>query len=348
MFRSTVAMPLLAPEDGAAGAGGEGADAGDPGYEPGLDDGTDDPALGEAGDDAAERHAGSEGEGEDDDVDLVAGRDDDDDDDTRPLDEKTFRKLLKDNRRLKRKVAKNVAVNARLKGVDLDGLMHAASQYQALQQRLQNNARLRRLLIEGRDDADDEDGGTPATTRRPAVPQQDEPFNEQVPWNTADESGKYFLEQARTVHQLRGQLRTMLADHQRALKRIDSLEGGVQRDRQSAIESRWAAGIDAAAKQIKDPNIRDLFLDSVKGSYHYARMNGKTLDPNATIKHYLKKAGVNPTTQRIAAGAAAQRMAQRNQSLPRHQAGGPGAPTPARATKERTVADVSRRIRQIG
>lgn len=344
MFRNPVAMPLLGPEDGAAGGAADGADAGDPGYQPGLEaDGDIDGATGDDGGDPDGADAGAGGDDDEDDVDLLAGGDDDDLDPNQPIDEKKFRKVVRELRRAKRRIAKQLPLTQRLRGVDVDRVIANARQYEALEQRLRSNPRLLQQLMHGAE-GDDDTGGQPASRRAPSQTdpewlQDDDKF----PFDVTTPSGKFFAQQMRSMYTANA---TVQSDLRRALKRIETLEGGIQQERTQQVRSKWVEGMEAAARQIKDPNLRDMFKDAVRGAFHYAQSNGQRLDPNKVIGHYLKKAGVNPTTQRIAAGAARQRMAQSNQQLPRHQAGG-GVATPARSGKER-LADVHKRLRQIG
>lgn len=336
MFRTPIATPLLAPEDGAMSGSADDGAAGD-GYEPGLESGADPDPAGDEGGDPEGLDAGAGGDGEEDDVDLIVGRDEDDDDQTKPIEER-HRKTLRDKRRLQRKLAKLSPLSQRLKGVDLDRALANASRYEALEARLAGNRKLWRQLTEEPEGAEDEGETAPAARRGT---RDEEPFDEsKLPWDTETASGKYFVGMVK-------QQRTLQTDLQRAMKRIDQLEGGITQERQAQVQTKWVEGMKAASKQIKDPKVRTMFEDAVKGAFHVAQFQRRQVDPNTVIKHYLNLAGVSPTTKAIAAGAAKQRMAQGNQQLPRHQAGGPGASTPARSGKERP-ADVHRRIRAIG
>ena len=87
-----------------------------------------------------------------------------------------------------------------------------------------------------------------------------------------------------------------------------------------------------------------MFTDLVKSAYQ----RSPNVDPQVVINHYLKQLGINPTQAAMARGAAQQRLAQKNNERPRHQAGGPGSATPANGGKRpRTLAEVHRKIRTL-
>lgn len=319
----------VAPAGGGAspapGAADGGADAGD------LDGGTDDGAdLGTNADDANAADA--------DDLEslLVEDEDEDQPGQTRTAEDR-IKALNAKNRKLRRRLAKHSGTLQRLNGVDLDDLVTRARSYDALQQSAASNPRLRALLNGG--DADDADDRAPGR-RSPARRDDDPDFDEKtLPFDpNANEANRYFANLARQNH-----------DMQRTLKQLTRrLDGVQQQDTQRSEASQrreWGTVVKEAGAQITHAGQRKLFQDAVVGAFNNPNVRAK-YTPQQIVSYYLKELGVQPRQAARANAAAAQRVAVKNQSLPRHPAQG-GSPASARNPRER-LADVHRRIRQVG
>jgi hypothetical protein len=350
LFKRFIAMPYLGPEDGAMSGGADDA--------PFSGGAQDFESAGEGADDAMAQDGGGDDpageQGRDEDVaDLLAG--DDDDDDTQSLShEDRLRKVAKTNRRLKRQLAKLLPFrDLQKQGIDVSAVLQNARQFQAFQQRVQSDPRLRKAMLAamaGDDDGGGESqsgGGRQAPTRfgRPAISDFDPA---KAPWDTESESGKHFVGEAQLIRSI-GKYVASLEDTFEA--RLRQLEGGIQsRDQREQHQQRqsyqkeWLSAADAAAKKITNPGVRTLFSDAMKLAM--TNPEARQIGVQRVAAHYLKQLGVNPTQARIAAAAAQGRTAHNNGRLPRNMAGGNGTPTPARGKAER-VSDVHKRLRQL-
>jgi len=157
-------------------------------------------------------------------------------------------------------------------------------------------------------------------------------------WDTESESGKFFVKMAKKLRDTTRELKNTRG-------KLEQFEGGQRNKEVAAVQKQWLDAIDAGAKKITDPDVRDVYSDLMKAAYKEAR--GR-LNPAELSVKILKKLKVNPTQARMVAGAQQQRMAQTNQQRPRHQAGGTGSTaTPARGKRE-SLADVHKRLRSAG
>jgi len=347
LFRRFIATPCLAPEDGAMSGGADPGGAGDGGTEPQYDA---DVATGDAdAGDAEGIDAGAGARDEDEDLDLLVT--DDDPADGRTLEER-FEALRKANNKLKRRNLKHRTIAERLKGVDLDSVLEGAKQFTALQQRVRGNPKLLAQIMgmAATEEGGEDDGEQPSArstgrgngrSREPVID-----FDAaKIPFRAEEnETNEFFHDEIRRNRTVEAYVREHHAIVGRLEKRIEQLEGGIHQDRETRVAETWKGALDSALRLIKDPDDKVLFQDIIAAAYKQA----PRANPNAIIDHYKKLKAFKPyfaqQRARIATAADAQRMAQRNAQLPRHQAGGPGAPSPAKSRKE-TITDVTRRIR---
>lgn len=334
-------MPYLAPEKGEGGASAE--DQYDDDDLTGADDGAS--GADDDGDAGGAHAAGREGrsadDGDDDDDALLADGEDDDADD-RPIEDryKAVRAALrKSKRRLIKSLAfTRVAKDHGLTPKQLVDVIGKARNFDALAESVGGDLdRLTRALARATDEDDDGKGRAPA--KRTTASDEDEEFDEtKLPWSRDDANGKYLAKMARQLFESGKTLK-------QAIARVAALEGGIVQDRTSRTQQVWVQARDAAARKIADPDTRDVFNNLVAAGYERAMRNPQDrTTPQQVIDWCLKKLKVNPTTARIASGAAQQRIAESNAQRPRGQVGG----TPAGAKprpKEKTVAEVSKRLR---
>lgn len=348
LFKRFIAMPLLGPEDGAMSGGAD-----DTQFDAGAQDfGSEGEAVdGAMADDTGGDESTGDAGRDEDDADLLAG--DDDDDSPSLSHEERLRKIAKTNRRLKRQLAKYLPFrDLRQQGIDPSTVLQNARQFQALQQRIQSDPRLRKAIAQamgGDDDGDSGDSRQPAGGRqstRFGRPQVSDFDPTKAPWDTESESGRFFVGEAKLLRDI-GKYVTSLEDTVEA--RLARLEGGIQsRDQreqhqqQQSFQRNWLSAVDAAAKKITNPGVRDLFTDNLKLAM--SNPQAQKLGVQKVVAHYLKRLGVNPTQARIAQAAAQGRTAHNNGRLPRNMAGGNGTPTPARGQRER-LSDVHKRLR---
>jgi len=284
------------------------------------------------------------------------GADDDDlDDDDLDLDEdqpitpERFKKVTAKLKKLSRRDRRFAPIRQRLKdladrdGVSLDDLVLTQREYARLQSQIAANPKMRALFSS---DGDDE----PAETRRPkAKVEPTDVFDEKtLPFDPNEtDANRYFANLAKDNHELKQTV-------QRLVARVEAMDGRDVARTEASEKSQWKSAIDAAAAQLDDEFTRTLFKDAMVGAYQSRREHHRS--PQEIIAHYLKgkvskkqadsaTAAATAATRRPGApGAAAQRIAEHNRTLPRTVAP-PGTPAPARTSKER-VADVNRRIRQ--
>lgn len=331
LFGATV---LLAPADGAADAGG-GPAGGGANDAPGADDGADAGDLGDGQDDGSD-DTGDDADGgdagrEDDLEDLLADNDEDDEQQGTRTDQDRIKKLAAKNRKLRRQIARRLPTLQRLKDVDVDGLMHKARNYDAIEEAARRNPRLRALL-NGGDDAEDEDDRPARRSRKT----EDADFDEaKLPFDAnKDPVHRYFANLAKQNHELQRQFSQLT-------KRIDGYEKqGQQRDETSS-RAQWGDAVRAAGEQIGDKKIAKLVQDAMRGAFNTPGIRQR-YSPQQVLNHYLKEYGVNPGQARRAADAAKQRIAERNKRLPNHAERG-GQPAGARPKKE-SLADVRKRL----
>lgn len=329
---------LLEDAPDALGAGGD----------PALDDAGDSGALSEDVGDGDER-----GEGDADDADqaledlLVDG-----DDDEKPGQtlEDTHKALKAKNRQIKRQLAKRLGTLKRVEGLDLDQLIARARQADQFEEQLKRNPRLRRAIY-----GDDEESA-PARGRDAAraktSPADDDAFDEsKLPFDPNEsEANRYVANLAKELHEQK-RVNRQLA------QRLDQVDGRDTARTEATEKGAWRSAIDASASHIADPGVRTVFKDAVTAAFRDRKEHG--LSAQQIVAHYLKVLNVTPAqatkAQRAADGAkpaagsptsaaARQRIAERNQTLPRTVAPS-GTPTTARTGRER-LADVHRRVRQ--
>jgi hypothetical protein len=227
--------------------------------------------------------------------------------------------------------------------VPIADLIAGHRQSREFNEALQRNPELARLLRGGPAPAE---GGGRAATRAPAPAAATE-FNEaDFPYDTSTPEGRYFFEQMKASHAT-GQ-------------RVQLLEGLVQRlvahisggERQT-VEKAWQSETEAAAKTLPEKirvgktvlHVREMFADTVYGALQHARNTGMRVTPELVkrvISHYRSEMAqggpANP-------GAAQQRIAENNKTLPR--AGQLGGGTPASPRGRETVQQVSARLRRL-
>lgn len=333
LFQQFTNTPVLfAAADAGSGGGGAEDDPVDTGDTVEATEGE-----GDAGDDAGDAD-GQGAQDEDDDESLIFGKDDDPATDTSRTADERLAALAKAHNKLKRRFGKSWPILKTLKaeGIterELSSLFVKARNFDALADSVGGDlGKLTRAL------AQDDDPKPKGKGKAAADEDDEDDFDEgKLPWKIENAADKYFARMARDLHESRKTSKALAS-------RIASLEGGLQQDRTLQVQTRWTSARDAAAQHIKNPKQRVMFNDLVNAGFQHAMQNPrKGIQPEHVISHYLKLLEVNPVQAKIAQGAAAQRIAQANATRPKYQAG--GSPAGARATKDKTLSDVHRRIR---
>lgn len=154
-----------------------------------------------------------------------------------------------------------------------------------------------------------------------------DPFADEtkVPWDTASESGRAFLELFRRGAKENHELK-------QTLRRLERSLGDVtQRETHRTLaqhEDLWRSAVRAAAAQIPEPS-RQAFADAVRGVFEVAKRDRTLgrLNVQQIIKGYLTPFQKAAKGQQRTNAAGQQRRAEGNRTLPRP--GGPGRTTVA-------------------
>lgn len=214
--------------------------------------------------------------------------------------------------------------------VDVTDLLRRAREFDSLDAMLRANPKLREFT----------QPAAAADAREPAAPAFD-PAS--LPFETDSVEGQFFLKQAQTIHEQQQELRRLAA-------RLDARDGQDVQRTIAQHESDWKSQTLAAANQIEDQGVRNIFVKAIYGQFYAAKQQGRLgkLNVKELITAELAGLKVGPETKKRAAAAAAQSIVQRNASLPKPATGGAPAAArrPAPAATTETAADVSRRLRQ--
>lgn len=336
-----------------------------PGTDPAIDDaGAGDPPAEDVTDDGsgagADLPPAGNDTGDDEELeDLIApGRGDDED--LGQITPERFKAVLKQNKKLTRKLTKALPQLTRLKGMDLDDLILRARRGDDLAATVANNPRLRALLNGGEDDPPAHSGKPAKGKPAPAAAggDDDEEFDEsKLPFDpNENDANRYFADLAKSNHELKRQLKQLVG-------KDTAREQQQAQARAAAERTEWKTAIDAAAETLTSPREKKLFRDALAGAYMSRGEHGKTV--RQIIAHYLEDNATAADARKANAAAAAattgkpgtpnaavaqaatrERIANNNNNLPRTVAPG-GNPAPARQGRE-TLSDVAKRIRNLG
>lgn len=287
-----------------------------------------------------------------------ASGDEDDDDSDLELDptdnspaEERVKKLAAALKRAKGKLRKARTSASRVQGIDLDDLTYKARSYERLEQQLRANPRLRALV----DGDEGTDTGPSATTRRPsrpAAPPAGEWDPSSLPYDPEqDDVNRHMARRDRDLHDVQ---RTV-AEMAPMVERIAAIEERLgivfqqERNRSEAAEKgAWKAATDHALRFIPNPADQETFKELVVRDFLLAKQGGRRLDPRKAIERifdaFKKQGRVRAIQRRPGEGAAAQRMAEGNRSLPRPGAMVGGSAAPARDKSKERISDVHTRF----
>lgn len=316
------------PEPAAAAADEKSADAAD-------DESSDDDATARA---SADADADADDVDEDvDPLDLLTTRDEPDEQTPQRTIEDRYKALSKRSRKLEKSLKKSLPIQQALReaGVDLRTLMASHARLTAYEASLQNNPRLRALLEGNADDAGTDD-------RRPAAREEAVEY----PFDVNDPVGRFMQDfhqgTTKTNREILERLERMERTANDRLGRIENTT--VAQQRSSTMQS-WKTAADAAAGKLDKP-VQKLFRDAVLAAAH-GYLNGQhKLSPQQVIDHYLADFKVSDKQKRRASDAAAQKTAERNQTLPRRPAQGSGSPASPAARKVPRLEDFNRNLQR--
>lgn len=259
------------------------------------------------------------------DVDVDDDADDDDYSDVPFKDDPRFKAMAKKLAKQRRQLTRMRPVYGRAKDLNLDDLILGHRSAQQLQDALSRNPKLAKQVAEA-----------VAGFHEEPASEVDDFDPSKLPFDTNDESGKFF---ANLVKEVRGLQKELKA----AKSELSTLrQHGQQQDRRGTLQT-WRSQVVAASAKVPEW-ARDMFNDAVYGAFHVAEQKGTRLDPQKVIQHYLSKLPISDKAKQSAAAAA--RADKHNSNLPRVPQT-PGVPASARKPGE-TVADVNRRIRGGG
>jgi len=180
-----------------------------------------------------------------------------------------------------------------------------------------------------------------SATRPPAPEAQAEGFDPAAfPIDTSTVEGRYLFEQSRALHDANALVRQLS-------ERIERLEGHTVSTQRRSEQQTWKTATDAAAAQIRDEGVRQVFMDAVYGAYREGQTRNVRIKPQDVIGYYLKTLKVSATETARAQAASTQASARHAAAQPRPLP--PAAPVPPGAPRKRELlADVHRRIRGQG
>jgi hypothetical protein len=336
---------VAAPAAGGAAAGAGAPAAGGSSAEP--------PAAGEeAGDvieivhdEPAPQNAAGEGVDPDDDLEP------DDHVDQAIRDHPEYKRLRNRTRSLQRKLAKVSPTAERLKGLNLDDLTFKARSYDAINEQIQRNPKLRALL-----GGDAEDGASSTGGARGKAPAAGDDFDEsQFPFDPEAPGSAFLLQQARSLHSMS--------------KRLEQQDGLIRRladhltgRQQAEVAGAWKSATDQAATRLPEKvrigqgetatvvPLREMFRDTVYGAFQTLRSQGRPVTKEIAtqvIKHYLGEFGVTSKGKSSAAAAAAtQRNAETANRWPQRGAlASQGTPASPRQPGENAFQAINRVFR---
>jgi hypothetical protein len=284
------------------------------------------------------------------DADDVDAEDPNEDADLNFRDHPRFKALKNKARKLQRHLAKAKETAARFTGVNLDDLTFKSRNYDALEQRIAQNPKLRAFL----------EGGPEPTTggaRRSAEPSSDAFDDANFPFDPADPGGKFLLEQARTNHTLQGTLRQLTTRLERAEQDNRRLIEHLTGTQRTEIVGAWKSATDTAAAKLPEKiringtvmPLREMFRDTVYGAFQAAQSGGRSVTKelvNEVIKHYLGEFGLTKGTGTKAA-AATQRTAEHATTIWPRTSALVGQGTPASAREGRGAENAHQAINRI-
>lgn len=313
MFKRYLAPQLLLSPEDAGGAGASTAEGG-AGDSQSHEESTSDDVS-----DAGTSRADGAPADDDDDDSLVS---DEDFSDTPFHAHPRFKAVTSKLKKVARQNARLRAESARYKGVDLDTLRSRAGVAEQLEGLFTRNRTLHKQVLDALANGD----------QRAADEPEFDP--KQLPFDTTDDVGKYFVQQDKQIRQLTKQLETLASTNAATQRR--------------SVERSWKDATLAASSELPD-HVKVLFEDAMYGAYKLAHHEGRTIDPQKFVQQYLGKLKARGLiTGKAAARSAAasqQRSAENNKHLPRQPAGG-GAPASTKVKGE-TVIDVNRRLKSM-
>lgn len=291
----------------------------------------DDADMAPASDAGAETSAGTEGTVDDDSLDFG----EDDNAHTRPADER-LRAVLAKNKKLYNRLNRMKPVYDRVRGLELDRVLHDARTFGELRESIANARPDEVLRLLGLDRA----------TSRGAEPEQD-----------ADlfDLGALPFDLDNPVNQLIGRVLETVNRQQREIKRLSSghqnIEQRTAREAQAQRLSAWRSATAAAASKIENRGVRLLFNDALEHAFvHQEQQRAAGRRPRSVefiVNHYLTNLGVSDKTRKLANDAMRQRTAERTATLSKQPASS-GTPAGPNDQPAKTWEDARRRMTAAG
>jgi hypothetical protein len=316
------------------------------GLENPVNAGSSEPAEPAAGGHSGPDSSDHDDDGQDADTDdtIVEGRadaDDDDEDQTeidlltsedrrdaadRPIEER-YKGLSKRARKLEKQVKRSAPLMAALReaGVDLRTLLQRHTKLS----QLEADPRVLRALADR--DVDDRERRPANAGRRDArrpegrdVEDDDSPVD--YPFDTNDDVGRFISGFHKETRGTQRQILDRLESLELGLdQRVGNIERSTTSERVAHVQTTWKSAVDAASSKIDKP-YRQMFSDAMHAAMTQVLNGQLRATPDQIIAHYLKGLGLDKGQRARAQGAAQQRIAESNRTLPRRQGFGRGTP----------------------
>jgi len=278
-------------------------------------------------------------------------RDEESDEDapaTRTIEDR-YKGLKQRARKLERAYKKHLPTIQALReaGVDLRTLIQRSQKLADFERNLESNPRVRSLLY-GEDE--------PNTDRRDSRSDRGRGRAEEdtvsYPFDTNDEVGRFLADFHKSTRTQSTDIVSRLERIEQSLgQRVDRIEQSTRQREVTAMQTEWRSATQAAAGKLPE-EYRPMFNDAVYGAMEQVASGRLRATPQQIIDHYLKRIKVSDGQKARASNAARQRIATRNDQLPRRPSGNAnGSPASPRSRAiprlEEFNRDISRRFGSV-